>query len=48
MLDTIFTVGEALSTLVLIVGAYLVLVEASGTTASPEEDKRLHLDGPDY
>jgi hypothetical protein len=48
MLDTIFIIGKTLSILVLLVAVYLVLVEASGAAPSPDEDNRLHREGPDY
>jgi hypothetical protein len=46
--DTLFTIGQSLSILALLVGAYLALAEASGGAESPDEDMRLHQDGPDY
>ena len=48
MLDILSTIGESLSILVLLVGAYLALAEASDTATSPDEDWRLRQDGPDY
>ena len=48
MLDTLVNIGESLSILVLLVGAFLALAEGSGTAASPDEDRRLRRDSPDY
>lgn len=48
MLETIFSIGKALSILVLLVAVYLILFEASGPAPSPDEDTRLHREGPDY
>jgi len=48
MLDMLFNIGESLSILVLLVGAFLALAEASDTAASPDENRRLRRDSPDY
>jgi hypothetical protein len=48
MVDALFTIGQSLIILTLLVGAYVVLAEASGSVASPDEDMRIHPDSPDY
>jgi len=42
MLDVLFAIGEALSILTLLVGAYLSITEAIDTAKSSDEDGRLH------
>ena len=48
MLDMLFNVGGSLSILVLLVGAFLALAEASDTATGPDENRRLRQDSPDY
>ncbi len=40
MLDLFFSIGQALSILVLLVGVYLAVVEMIDTAKSPDEDKQ--------
>lgn len=47
-LDILFGIGQSLSILVLLVGAYLVLAEANDTATTPDETRRLRRDSPDY
>ena len=40
MLDLFFSIGQALSILVLLVGVYLAIAEMIDTAKTPDEDKQ--------